>query len=253
MENSIGELFLKLVSNYGFFSAIIIITVVLVLFYGCINLFQFLHKKILNKFENRKKIKLNKHQFFDDLKYLKEHKLKEVNTSCIIRRQLYIDIMKIRIDCFYNSFNNFIKQDLNSFNNKQFFNRVRGIIDDANSAAITNALSQGIPIFILNSMIEKRKTISQFNNNAIKGYCYNNYLYSDNIQRMCAILDFMTTSIECYMNVLEENLAEFNGNIKKMNYKGTGCSQCHFCVHDKYLEDLKNQIKQQNEKYINNE
>lgn len=248
MENSIGEIFVKLASNYGLFSAILIITIILVLFYGSIHLFQFLHKKILNKFQNRKKIKLNKHQFFNDLQFLKNHKLKEVNTSCIIRKQLYIDIMRIRIECFYNSFFNFIKEDLNSFSNKEFLNRVQGIIDDANSMAITNALSEGVPIFILNSMNEKRKIVSQFNYNAIKGYCYNEYLYSDNIERMCAILDFMTTSIECYMNVLEQNLAQFNGNIKKMNYKGTSCAFCSFCVHDKYLQELKNEIREQNKK-----
>jgi hypothetical protein len=103
--------------------------------------------------------------------------------------------MRIRIECFYNSFFNFIKEDLNSFSNKEFLNRVQGIIDDANSMAITNALSEGVPIFILNSMNEKRKIVSQFNYNAIKGYCYNEYLYSNNVERTFAILEFMGTSI----------------------------------------------------------
>ena len=243
-----GNIFLQLVTKYGLFSAVIIITLILLFFYGSINLFQYLHVKLANLSKNRKKIKLKNHQFFNDLQYFRDHKLKEVNTSCIIRKQLYIDIMRIRIDCFYNGFMNFIKEDLNSFNNKQLFNKVRGIIDDANSTAITNALSQGVPAFILNSMNEKRKIVSQFNHNAIKGFCFSEYAYHDNIQKMCAILQFMISSIQCYMNLLEENLSAFNGDIKKMNYKGITCASCRSCVHDKYLQVLKNEIEKENEK-----
>ena len=227
----LGDVFIKLVNNYGLLGAIITISFILACFYGITLAFQQLHKTIKNKFIDRKQIKLKKHQFFNDLQFLMEHKLNEVNTTCIIRKHLYMDIMKIRIKCFYDAFQNFIKEDINSLSSKELFNRVMAVIDDANTGAINKAMN------------EKRKVVAQFNQNAIKGYCYNAYLYANNTERVYAILEFMGTSIECYMNILEENLAQFNGDIKSYVYKGISCADCFSCVHDRYLEQLKNEIK----------
>lgn len=245
-----GQLFIKLVNNYGLLGAIITISFILACFYGITLGFQHLHKTIKNKFMDRKQIKLKKHQFFNDLQFLMDHKLNEVNTTCIIRRHLYIDIMKIRIKCFYDAFQNFIKEDINQLTSKELFNRVMAVIDDANTGAINKALTEGVPAFVLSSMSEKRKVVAQFNQNAIKGYCYNVYLYANNTERVYAILEFMGTSIECYMNILEENLAQFNGDIKTYVYKGISCTDCFSCVHDRYLEQLKNEIKVEEHKQV---
>jgi hypothetical protein len=75
-------------------------------------------------------------------------------------------------------------------------------LDRANTEAITGSVTQGVPIFVLDSMSEKRKMITQFYYDAIKGFCYNNYLYSNNNERMHAILELIGVYIECYMNVL---------------------------------------------------
>jgi predicted lactoylglutathione lyase len=188
MESGIGDIFLILLSNYGIVGAVIIIAVILAIFYGIIIGFKYLVKFIINKFENRKKIKLKNHQFFNDLDFLVNHKLKDVKTSCIIRKKIYVDIMKIRIDNLKKIFSNFIKEDINGMTSKELYHRVLLALDDANTAAITGAVSEGVPIFVLDSMNEKRKMINKLYYNAIKGYCYNYYIYDNNTERMYAIL-----------------------------------------------------------------
>jgi hypothetical protein len=130
------------------------------------------------------------------------HKLKDVKTSCIIRKALYIDIMKIRIACIKKVFSELVKDDLNELKPKELYNKVLAALDDANTDAITGAVTQSVPIFVLDSMNEKRKMITLFYYNAIKGCCYNNYLYSDNNERMHAILDLIGVYVETYMNFL---------------------------------------------------
>jgi hypothetical protein len=49
--------------------------------------------------------------------------------------------MRVRIKCFYDSFQNFIKEDINSLSPKELFNRVMSVIDDANTGAINKALT----------------------------------------------------------------------------------------------------------------
>lgn len=244
MDGGIGQIFVKLIADYGIFGASFIIAFILAVFYGFINLFKYLSSTIKTKFETRSKIKLKDHQFFKDLKFLMNHKLNEVKTSCIIRKALYIDIMRIRILCIQKVFNDLIKDDLNKLTSKELYHTILTALDNANTDAITGSVVQGVPIFVLDSMSEKRKMITQFYYDAIKGFCYNNYLYSNNNERMHAILELIGVYIECYMNVLQTNLAEFNGNIKNLTYKGISCASCSTCIHEQYLAELKQEIKQ---------
>ena len=68
----LGDVFIKLVNNYGLLGAIITISFILACFYGITLAFQQLHKTIKNKFIDRKQIKLKKHKFFYDLQFLME-------------------------------------------------------------------------------------------------------------------------------------------------------------------------------------
>ena len=117
---------------------------------------------------------------FNDLDFLMNHKLKDVKTTCVIRKKLYVDIMKIRIDNLKKIFSNFVKEDISGLAAKDLYYKVLSALDDANTASITGAVSEGVPIFVLDSMNEKRKMINKLYYNAIKGYCYNNYIYSNN-------------------------------------------------------------------------
>lgn len=252
MESGIGQIFLILINNYGLIGAVLIIALILAIFYGLITGFKYLTQSIFKKIEHHKRINLKKHPFFDDLDFLINHKLKEVKTPCVIRKQIYIDIMTIRLDSIKKTFYNLIQQDVSELSAKQLYHKVLLALDDANTAAITGAVSKGVPIFVLDSMNEKRKMINKLYYNAIKGYCYNNYIYSNNNERMYAILQMIGVYVECYMNVLQENLAQFNGDIKHLVYKGISCIDCVSCVHEQYLAELKQEIKKDSKKIQGN-
>lgn len=248
MESGIGQIFLILINNYGLIGAILIIALILAIFYGLVVGFKYFTKFIFSKVEHHKRIKLKNHPFFDDLDFLINHKLKNVKTSCVIRKQIYIDIMTIRLDSIKKIFYNLVQQDISGLSAKELYHKVLLALDDANTSAITGAVAKGVPIFVLNSMNEKRKMINKLYYNAIKGYCYNNYIYANNNERMYAILEMVCVYVECYMNVLQENLAEFNGDIKHLVYKGVSCIDCPSCIHDQYLAELKQEIKKDSKK-----
>lgn len=240
MEKIINEIFMTLTSNYGVFGALLIISFTLSVLYGFVSFIKQISGTVIkSKFWKRKNMNLKNHQTFLDLDFLIKHKLHNVNTICQIRKKLYIDIVTEKISRIKEELQKFVKEDLNKLSNKQFYLKVQSVLDDAKNQSTNNLKSNGVPQFILDTIDNKLSLVQYFYQNQIKGYCYNNYLYSNNTERMCAILDCISVSIECYMNLLEQSLSEFNGDVKKLKYNGVSCNKCHICVHDKYLSDLK--------------
>lgn len=241
MEKIINEIFLTLTSNYGVFGALLIISFALSVLYGFVSFIKEISGTVIkSRFWKRKSMNLRKHQTFLDLQFIRKHKLNNVNTSCPIRRKIYIDIISEKITCLRDELEKFIKEDLNKFSNHEFHLRVQSLLDDAKNRSNNNLREKGMPEFILDSVNYKFNFISQIYKNNIKAICYNEYIYSNNTERMCAILDFIITAVEGYMNLLEWSLAEFNGDIKKLKYGGISCKKCQVCVHSKYLAEFNN-------------
>ena len=241
MEKIINEIFFTLTSNYGVFGALLIISFTLSVLYGFVSFIKEISGTVIkSRFWKRKSMNLRKHQTFLDLYFILKHKLNDVNTSCPIRKKIYIDIISEKIICLKQELEKFVKEDLNQFSNHEFYLKIQEVLDDSRIKSNNDLKAKGMPQFVLDSVNYKFNFIHQIYKNNIKAICYNEYIYSNNTERMCAILDFITTAVQGYMNLLEWSLAEFNGDIKKLKYGGTVCKKCDICVHAKYLSEFNN-------------
>ena len=238
-----GSFFVELLKQHGLYTCIGTIAILYVL------------KDVWKRksdlwLHTRKKIVLKDHSAFKELEYLIEHSLKEnFNCACVIRRALYKDIMVERLECFKNCLQEFVKTDVNSQTlyptQYEFYLKVVSILDHANSTAKQNSIRNGIPEFILDRMEQHRVPLRQCLGDILKSICYSDYNYANNVERMSAILTNVAIFIKNYMNILEEVLSSFNGDIKELEYKGISCKHCKFCVHDEHIEKLKKAIKKQ--------
>lgn len=233
--------FVELLRQYGIYTAIGTIAILYVL------------KDIWKKksdlwLHTRRKIVLPTHSAFKEFDYLIEHSLKEnFNCQCRIRKALYRDIMVERLECFKNCLLEFVKTDVNSKEayptQYEFYLKVASVLDDANSQARINSIHNGVPEFLLDDMEQHRAPFRQCLGDILKGICYSEYSYLNNVERMSAILTNVVIFCKNYMNLLEEVLGSFNGDIKNLNYKGVVCANCQTCVHDEHISKLKKVIK----------
>lgn len=238
MEKPISELFFELVNQYGLISACVIIAVILSLAFNGSMIVRFLIDMFKRKWPAKKKLVLSEHTCFIDIDNIINHRLHHLNIRCGIRKKLYFDIMTTRITCLKEELMKLVKSDVNSMSQKQLFYKIDWLLDDSNKNANTKLVANGVPQFMLDMMDEKISFAYTFYHKQLKNYCYSHYLYSNNMERVWAVLDVIPVSLECYMNILESALSEFNGDIKTMNYNGTSCQNCKLCVHDEYLKSL---------------
>ena len=253
MDNFLNEFFVKLMQNFGVIGAISILIISYAVYYGIRSIIKDFAPALKNKIFGGISKDLKKHPMFKDLQFLRDHKLNELNVQCPIRKNLYINIIKQRIKCNLKIFGQLVKEDLNALSNRQFYIRVQSAFDDVNTMHLSNCLSEGVPQFVLDAMAEKILMAKHFYKNQIKSYCYNQYLYTNNNEKMWAILDLISVLLQCYMNILQQNLAQFNGDIKKLSFKGFSCVNCASCVHDEYLNTLKNEIQEEQKKVDEND
>ena len=245
METVIKTCFVELVSILGFIPTLILLTALTILLIvgknSIKNFAQSLWDYIIGK---KKKKRLDKHIFFQKIDYLINYTLYTVKTPCPIRRQIYIDAMKIRLEVYKQKINEFVKQNLNIYSKSELQIKVFSMLDEAKKVFVMKAKEEGIPSFILNRLDEKVFSFYEVFYSEIKIFCESDYIYHDNNDRMYSILDLFMVKFEFYMNKFEKELASFNGELKNHTYKGISCVNCTSCVHDKYLSELKEEIKQ---------
>lgn len=238
MEKTLSDLFFELVSRYGLMTACGISAIVLSLAFNGSMIVRFIIDMCKRKWPSEKKLVLTEHTCFIDLDNILNHRLLHLNIRCSIRKKLYYDIMSTRITCLKEELLKLVQSDVNAMSQKELCYKIDWMLDDANKNASTKLVANGVPQFILDMMDEKVTFAYTFYHKQLKNYCYNHYLYSSNVERVWAVLEVIPVSLECYMNILESALSEFNGDIKALNYGGTTCQNCKVCVHEEYLKSL---------------
>ena len=232
MENTLIDLFFKINGQYGLLAAALVIAVVIFFLlstkaairYIVHNLFPFAKKDPKN---------LQKHQCFIQLDHFLTYTINRLNVQCPIREKLFKDIMSKHIHSIKEKLFEFIQTDVMSLTPQELAYKMDEIILDSINHTNQQLIAEDhTPEFVLRAMDEKLAPVLQLHHNQIKLYCYNHYLYSNNVAKIWAILDLVPIAVEYYMNILEMSLSEFNGDIKRLNYKGVKCKKCVHCVHE---------------------
>lgn len=243
MEEILKAFFVELVTTLGFFPTLILIIALIVLISISKKFVKSLCQTIWNTITGVKKPKkLEDHLFFKKVDYLINFSLYQVKTPCPLRKQIYIDAMRIRLEVYKEKVGAFIQQDLNKYSKSEFQVMVLSLLESCKKHFFLRAHDEKIPDFILDKLDEKVFGFYEIFYSEIKLFCNSDYIYQDNADRMYSILDLIMVKCEFYMNQFEKELASFNGELKNTNYKNVSCLKCATCVHDKYLQTLKEEI-----------
>lgn len=243
MEAILKSFFVELVGVLGFIPTLILIVSLIVLISISNKFIKNLVQTIWNTITGSKKPrKLEKHLFFNKVDYLINYSLYQVKTPCPLRKQIYIDAMKIRLELYKEKVLTFIQQDLNKYSKSEFQMMVLSMLESGKKQFFLRAKEEKIPNFILDRLDEKVFGFYEVFYSEIKLFCSADYIYQDNVDRMYSILDLMMVKCEFYMNRFEKELASFNGELKHTTYKNVSCLDCKVCVHDNYLQQLKEEL-----------
>lgn len=232
--------FEEILNQYGLFTTVAIVALMYVL--------KDLWGRFSTKLFRKKTIALRDNAAFKDLDRIIEHHLVDnFNCPCPIRKALYRDILIERMKCFRKSLFEFAQTDVNSKElyptQHDFYLKIASIIDSAHAESKRNSMANGIPEFVLDSLDDHWKQMRTVLGDMLKYICHSEYTYSSNIDRMQQILPFIVVFCKNYMDMLEGILAQYNGEIRNLEYKGVSCRHCKVCIHDEYIRMKKASLK----------
>lgn len=247
MEEMLKSFFVELVGTLGFFPTLVLLIALIVLISISRKFVKGIIQDIWNMITGAKKPKkLEDHLFFKKIDYLMNYSLDKVKTPCPLRKQIYIDAMKLRLQVYKEQVSLFIQRDLNKYSKMEFQMMVLTLLENCKRQFFLRAKEDNIPKFILDKLDEKVFGFYNIFYSEIKLFCSSDYIYQDNVERMFSILDLIMVKCEFYMNQFEKELASFNGELKNTTYKNIKCENCATCVHDTYLKLIKEEIEQEN-------
>ena len=228
--------FSEVLKQYGLHTALFVVIFLYVL--------KDIWKKILKRLFGKKPIALKDHVAFKELDHIIIHSIaNDFKCECPIRKELYRDILMRRMTCFRDRLLEFVQTDLDNKTlyptQHDFYLKITNVIDEASAEAKAKCIADGIPEFVLETIEEHRKQIRVIMGDMLKSICHAEYPYASNRERMQQILPFIVVFCKNYMYMLEGLLASYNGEIRKLEYKGTRCKGCKVCIHDEYVRRMK--------------
>ena len=231
----------ELLKQYGFWTTVFTVVVL----YALKTIFDRVSAKWI---ESRNSVPLKDHPAFKEFDRIINHSLvNEFTCSCPIRKALYRDILMERMRCFKARLLDFVETDLDDKRlyptQHDFFLKVTSIIEDANIEAKRNSIASGVPEFVFDRLETNRVSINTVLKDMLKVVCHAEYIHASNTDRMRSVLHTIVVFCKNYMDMLEETLDSYNGDISNLNYNGIACKNCRVCIHDEYVRRMKNALK----------
>lgn len=186
---------------------------------------------------------MNNHILFKKLNYLLNSRLPYLNTDCPVRKALFQKIAETRVALFTAKWKDFIGTKINDLTPQEFKIKVLDTINKTHLEINEKCLKDGVPKFMIEKVDERVKHVREAFLNQIKGYCFSQYLYSDNIDRLIAIFDLLIVYEEYFLGEFESMLDSCNGEINGTSYNGVSCMNCDKCVHEIYLKRVMEEMK----------
>ncbi len=238
MEGTFIELFGNMVSRYGLLMSLLLIGIVISVSFNCNQAIRAVVGFIRHRFGRLAgmQVDLSKSIFFSEMKYMID-RLNDINCSCVLRRKLYHDIMKERLVCINDAIEEFIKRDFMALPPKELAIEMMQCLDEANRVAAQRMIDNQVPEFIIKAMQEEIDIEWKFEKKRVRVLCDSEYSHEDNSTRISSVMQMIITGMKMQCALLEDALASFNGDIKKLNYHGIECMDCKLCVHDQYLKE----------------
>lgn len=190
----------------------------------------------------------NQQIIFIRLQYLLNVRIKQINCSCPLRKQLYKTIFTIKINKFLSGLKDFVKQDINVLDNQMFKIKLVNFLQQKHLQWKETCLKNKVPQFVIESIDYQIQDLRNMFYTNIQRIINNVYLYSNNRQKLNVILDLFLGLQQNILNVCEQVLSSFNGQVKKLHFNGVKCKECVNCVHQNYLKMQRIRLKGQKQK-----
>lgn len=254
MFQALFSFFVFIAKQYGIISS----TVVFAILFGLMMKYKDKFKKILKIFKkdnidfekmfNDNHEQFNQRLIFYRLQYLINIRIKEINCYCTLRKQLYKRIFTIKINKFLQGLKQFVKQDIDNLDRQMFGMKLINFFQQKHLQWKEQCLKQEVPQFIMESIDYEIQDLRAMFHTNITRILQNTYLYSNNRQKLNIILELFLGLQQNILNVCQQVLSSFNGQVKKLQFKGVKCRQCATCVHDEYLKMQRMRLRAQRQK-----
>lgn len=242
--DSLKELLIYLISNYGVFTTIVLGMILILLYVFSGKIIEKVKNFILNivsvetLFKHNPE-KFNKQFLFLKLNYLLNVRIQSINCSCELRKYMFKKIFSLKIKMFLDALSKFMLQEHVDDDKYSYKVKLCTLLRKSHNEWRQACLQQGMPVFIMNQVEEEISPNRQMFYTNLNTIFSNGYLYSNNEQRFVAVLDMFISLQETILNTCQEVLDTFNGQVKGLQFNGVKCNQCKVCVHDLYLQNRK--------------
>lgn len=252
MFQTLKEIFLNLVREYGTFSSFCMTAILCLLIYLINSILKrksgvlqndFIHKYLFYTNKEEYEQNLEEHVIFKKIEALLEVRLDHICTSCNLRRVIFQKIFKIRMKLLLEALREIIKKDINVYNIEIFHQEILFMLQKVNNDWKTECLEEGIPDFVIQQVESQIKPYRKVYFKQIERIMENSYLYYNNKERMIAVFDILIPLHEMILNETEHVLSSFNGELKGKTICGASCQDCAKCVHEIYLKKKQEELK----------
>ena len=148
-------------------------------------------------------------------------------TGCRLRRELFRDIMCIKLTVFKEEVHKLImREDVGQLTDSEFITRLRNFLSDVLTRGYTECLDNNIPEFILEKLTVKTEAFMAITNAAITRVCEDDITYSNKYVKTCTLLWEITDRVGSEVPIITRTLSDFNGEISSIEYKGFSKEDC---------------------------
>ena len=243
MEEFLRGIFVRIASNYGYDVACLVIFIIVLVYlilrnFG-IKLGDKIPKIIYDVFRLEKKrpnnrMELREHLLFQKINYWLNYRLKNIQTSCIIREKLFADILSIRFKIMMEEYKKLIEcEQYEKLDNEKFGLIVLSTMEDIYSRWYKECEEQGIPKFLIDQFDDYLGKFVGMGRMAIVSIFDANFVNTNNHSKLYITLSLVCSFEEWLLSELERMLNSFNGEIANLTYKGVKCQICPKCEHER--------------------
>ena len=179
---------------------------------------------------------LLRHPIFSKFKYLEQQRLKFLKCQCPLRRNIFSDLMIIRVKSMEFILRDFVtNSDVGAYSESDCQFKLMSIVYDIFLKWEEEAKKAGIPDAVMNKFLDCVQDIRD----GLIAYIHtssNSYSnFNNNYAKVYALLDIISGFEELLIIRLEMEIDSMNGEISNSEYKGLKCEHCVHCqsTHDK--------------------
>ena len=225
MLKSISDIGKLVLEKHGIFGFILFAFIILIC-YCTVELLKtfiksnFIQKNILKK---NKENNLKKHFVFKTLEDLIKYKIDAIEFNCLLRRELFKSILKIKYQTMSDNLMELTNDDW-EISVADARARWRTFFSKTQHDWVTECYADGVPKIAIIKYLEVSKPTNEFIEKTVEDICLTPpFSKKNNAVAIFSLIPTMEMSALCSLN---KTLQKLNGELSNQSYKGISCKTC---------------------------